>query len=135
MFYHINEIIDINLKLLFKSKNQSLKFSEFKNKEGKKLGKIMDFFELMEKENLIVIDNNRCNLTEFGKKIVEDGGWFKHLEEKQKKRENQKTKPDENTENKQLKKSKKKAKPFYIAKNSFSLLTHHFKKILKKKKI
>ncbi|MEL1240522.1 hypothetical protein [Flavobacterium flavipallidum] len=110
-----------------------MKFSEFKNKEGKKLGRIMEFFQLMEREKLVIIDHNKCILTEFGKKIVENGGWFKHLEEKQKKEDIKKN----NSElTKQVKPSKKKKnKSLFIAKKSFSLLTHHLKKVIKKKKI
>lgn len=132
MFYQINEIIDINLQLLFSSKNQSLKFSEFKDKNGKKLGKIIEFFQLMERENLVIIDHNKCILTEFGKDIAANGGWFKHLEKKE---ENKKIKTEEITETKAFKKYQKKVKPFFLPKKSFYILTHHLKNILKKKKV
>ncbi|KDN55996.1 hypothetical protein [Flavobacterium seoulense] len=118
MFYHINEIIDLNLELLFLSKNHSLKFSEFKDKDGKKLGKITEFFQLMEKKNLIKIEHNKCNLTEFGKKIAENGGWFEHLK---KKKENEKTNLEE-------------TESFLKDQTSFSLFTNRLQNIFKKTK-
>ncbi|WP_164905503.1 hypothetical protein [Flavobacterium sufflavum] len=132
MFHQINEIIDINLELIFQSKSQSLKFSEFKDKNGKKLGKIMELFQLMENENLIRIESNKCILTDFGKDIAKNGGWFKHLE---KKKEKEKIKTVETKKIKHTQKKEKKAKPFFIDKNSFSIFTKHFKSLIKKKKI
>ncbi len=79
MFYQINELIEVNLQLLFKSENKSLMFSEFKDKNGKKLDEMIEFFQIMEKEKLIEIENRKCNLTEFGKSVIENGGWFEHL--------------------------------------------------------
>ncbi|MBA0885422.1 hypothetical protein [Flavobacterium undicola] len=96
-----------------------MKFSEFKDKNGEKLGKIMELFQLMENENLIKIETNKCILTEFGKDIVENGGWFEHLK---KKKEKEKIKTGETKKHKLTKKPKKK---------SFSFLTNHFKNILK----
>lgn len=124
MFYQINEIIDINLQRLFISKNQSLKFSEFKDKNGKKLKEMIEFFQIMEKEKLIKIENNKCILTEFGKNIAENGGWFEHL----KKTEENKIETTA-TESNLSKKSKKRLKKFSINKIS---LKNHFKNILKK---
>lgn len=132
MFYQVNEIIDINLKLLFSSKNQSLKFSEFKDNSGKKLGKIMELFQFMEKENLITIENNRCYITEFGKNIVENGGWFEHLKKKE---ETEIRKSEESKKNQHLHKKVKKKKTVLIGKSSFFFIANHFKNILKKRKV
>ena len=82
MFHQVNEIIEVTLQLLFSSKNQSLMFSEFKDKNGKKLVQVSEFFQLLEKKKLIEIENNTCTLTEFGKNIVKDGGWLKYLKKK-----------------------------------------------------
>lgn len=82
MFHQVNEIIEVNLQLLFSSKNQSLMFSEFKDKNGKKLAEIIEFFQLMEKKKLIKIEDKRCVLTEFGKNIVKNGGWFEYIKKK-----------------------------------------------------
>lgn len=131
MFYQVNEIIDINLQLLFSSKNQSLKYSEFKDNNGKKLGKIMELFHLMEKENLITIENNKCHITEFGKNIVENGGWFEHLKKKE---ETEKKRTEELKKNQHLHKKTKKKKSVLIGKSSFFFITNHFKNILKKRK-
>lgn len=128
MFHQINEIIDINLELIFQSQSQSLKFSEFKDKNGKKLGKIMELFHLMENENLIKIENNKCVLTEFGKDIAKNGGWFKHLE---KKKEKEKIKAEETKKFKHTQKKEKKIKWFFINNFFFSFLTKRFKNILK----
>lgn len=125
MFYQIHEIININLELLFLSKNQSLKFSEFKDKNGEKLEEMIEFFQIMEKQKLIEIENNNCNLTEFGKEIAKNGGWFNHLE-KIKEIEIEK-KPNVN----HSKKTKKKLKRHFIDKKSFAFLTNRFKNILK----
>ena len=82
MFHQVNEIIEVNLQLLFSSKNQSLIFSEFKDKNGKKLVQVIEFLQLMEKKKLIEIENNMCTLTEFGKNIVKNGGWLEYLKKK-----------------------------------------------------
>jgi predicted methyltransferase len=82
MFHQVNEIIEVNLQLLFSSKNQSLIFSEFKDKNGKKLVQVIEFFQLMEKKKLIEIENNKCTLTELGENIVKNGGWLEYLKKK-----------------------------------------------------
>ena len=84
MFYQINELIEVNLQLLFSSESKSLMFSEFKDKNGKKLDEVIGFFQIMEKAKLIEIENRKCNLTELGKNIVENGGWFEHLKKNEK---------------------------------------------------
>lgn len=82
MFHQVNEIIEVNLQLLFSSKNQSLMFSEFKDKNGKKLVQVIEFFQLLEKKRLIEIENNACTLTELGKNIVKNGGWLEYIKKK-----------------------------------------------------
>jgi predicted methyltransferase len=86
MFNHVNEIIEVNLQLLFSSKNQSLIFSEFKDKNGKKLVQVIEFFQLLEKKKLIEIENNTCTLTEFGKNIVKNGGWLEYIKKEEAKK-------------------------------------------------
>ncbi len=129
MFYQINEIIDINLHLLFISKEQTLHFSEFKDKNGQKLEEIVEFFQIMEAKKLIKIENNQCILTEYGEKIARNGGWFEHLN---KKKETEKIKTEETKKNTISKKTKKNLKSYFIARNSFTSLTNRFKNILKK---
>lgn len=131
MFYRINEIIEINLQLLFLSKNQSLTFSEFKDKNGDKIEKLTELFQFMEKKQLIKIENNSCILTPFGQEIVKNGGWFDYLK---KKKEDEKIKAEESQKIKHFKKKNTKTKSFFIPKKSFSILTKHFKNILKRRK-
>jgi hypothetical protein len=82
MFY-VNNLIDINLRLIFLSNMRFLLFSEFKDKDGNKLPEYLDFLKIMESKNLIQIEveNNaiKCVLTPFGLKVSENGGWLAHL--------------------------------------------------------
>ncbi len=82
MINRINNLIEVNLRLLLKSKNHSLKLSDFKDDFGNKFQDAETFARLMQIKRLI--SNNPkeefCfQLTEFGTEICENGGWLEYL--------------------------------------------------------
>jgi predicted transcriptional regulator len=79
MFYQINEKIERYLQLLFLAKNQSILFTEFRDKVDKKLDVVIGVIQIMEKKKLIQIEGDNCSLTEFGNSIIEKGGWLEYL--------------------------------------------------------
>jgi len=84
---NINELIEVNLKLLSEVDRNSIFFDDFIDCEGNELHLTFrtDFFASeMEKRNLISIANSLCFITEFGLNIVENGGWNKYLIETKK---------------------------------------------------
>ena len=84
---NINELIEVNLKLLSEVNRNSMFFDDFVDCEGNELHNTFrtDFFASeMEKRNLISITNYICFITEFGLNIVERGGWNKYLIETKK---------------------------------------------------
>ena len=81
---NINELIEVNLKLLSQVDRNSLFPDDFINCDGNELNATfrVDLFATeMEKRNLISITNSLCSITEFGLNIAENGGWNKHLTE------------------------------------------------------
>jgi hypothetical protein len=78
----INNLIDGNLQLLSKSKDNSLNIKNFKDDRGNKLQDPKTFAKIMINKELIDQNPNEefCyKLTEIGKQISENGGWLKHL--------------------------------------------------------
>jgi hypothetical protein len=94
---NINELIEVNLKLLSEVPRNSMFFDDFIDCDGNELQATFrtDFFASeMEKRNLITIKDFLCFITEFGLNIVENGGWNKYLIETEKAKkisQNQKT--------------------------------------------
>jgi hypothetical protein len=81
---NINELIEVNLKLLSEVNRNSMFFDDFIDCDGNELHATFrtDFFASeMEKRGLISITNFICFITEFGLNIVENGGWNKYLTE------------------------------------------------------
>lgn len=79
---NINELIEVNLKLLSEVDRNSMFFDDFIDCDGNELHTTFrtDFFASeMEKRGLISITNFICFITEFGLNIVENGGWNKYL--------------------------------------------------------
>jgi hypothetical protein len=78
----INNLIDENLLLLSKSKDNSFNLKSFKDNCGKRLHDPKTFAKIMINKELI---NKKQNeefsyvLTPIGKQISENGGWLKHL--------------------------------------------------------
>lgn len=78
----INNLIDENLQLLSKSKDNSLNLKNFKDDHGNKLQDPKTFAKIMVNKELIDQNPNEefCyKLTEMGKQISENGGWLNHL--------------------------------------------------------
>ena len=82
MITQINILIDVNLKLLYKSKDNSLNIKDFKDDFGNKFQDAETFAGIMQKKELItpILNEEFCyKLTEIGKQVYENGGWLEHL--------------------------------------------------------
>lgn len=82
MIIRINVLINVNLNLLYNSKDNSLNLKDFKDDIGNKLQESETFARIMQKKELITPNLNEefCyKLTEIGKQIYENGGWLEHL--------------------------------------------------------
>ena len=83
MFDNIDELIEVNMKLLYASKSQYMMRINFKDEYGFNLKNSKAFAEILVKKGLIVLECNqgfRCDLTDFGKQIYENGGWMNYLQ-------------------------------------------------------
>lgn len=81
MFENIDELIEINLKLLNMSKSHFMMRVNFKDEFGFNLKNSKLFAEILEHKGLIVLEKNqgfRCDLTDAGKQIYNSGGWIEH---------------------------------------------------------
>jgi hypothetical protein len=79
---NINELIEVNLKLLYEVNNNSLFFDDFVDCDGNELYatfRVDHFASEMKNRSLITIKDSLCIITEFGFNIVNNGGWLKHL--------------------------------------------------------
>jgi outer membrane protein OmpA-like peptidoglycan-associated protein len=79
----INKLIDTNLNLLFSAENNEMYYNNFLDVNGERtyndvLSKL--FAEELQKKELVKIYESLCILTEKGKLIVNEGGWYKYLE-------------------------------------------------------
>lgn len=84
---NINELIEVNLKLLSEVDRNSMFFDDFIDCDGNELHNTFRtdlFASEMERRNLISIKDFLCFITEFGLNIVENGGWNKYLMETKK---------------------------------------------------
>jgi len=82
MITQINVLIDVNLKLLYKSKGNSLNIKDFKDDIGNKFQDAETFARIMQKKELITpnLNEESCYiLTKIGKQVCENGGWLEHL--------------------------------------------------------
>ena len=83
MFENVDELIEVNLKLLYASKSQYMMRINFKDEYGFNLKNSKAFADILDCKGLIKIEMKqgfRCDLTDFGKQIYENGGWNKYLE-------------------------------------------------------
>ena len=83
MFENIDELIEVNLKLLYTSKSQFMMRINFKDECGFNLKNSKGFAEILDSKGLVVLEKEqgfRCDLTDFGKQVFESGGWKKYLE-------------------------------------------------------
>lgn len=82
MFENIDELIEVNLKLLYASKSQFMMRINFKDEFGFNLKNSKVFAEVLDNKGLIKLEKTqgfRCDLTELGKQIHENGGWNKYI--------------------------------------------------------
>jgi hypothetical protein len=82
MFENIDELIEVNLKLLYASKSQFMMRINFKDEFGFNLKNSKVFAEVLNNKGLIKLEETqgfRCDLTELGKQIYENGGWNKYI--------------------------------------------------------
>lgn len=82
MINRIKVLIDVNLKLLYNSKDNSLNLKDFRDDLGNKFQYPETFARIMQKKELITPDLKKefCyKLTETGKQVYENGGWLEHL--------------------------------------------------------
>lgn len=82
MFENIDELIEVNLKLLYASKSQFMMRINFKDEFGFNLKNSKVFAEVLNNKGLVTLEETqgfRCDLTELGKQIYENGGWNKYI--------------------------------------------------------
>jgi hypothetical protein len=82
MFENVDELIEVNLKLLYASKSQYMMRINFKDEYGFNLKNSKVFAEVLVSKGLVVLECNqgfRCDLTDLGKQVYVDGGWIKYL--------------------------------------------------------
>ena len=91
MIAQINQLIDLNLRLLANTTDGILQLSDFKNHHGIKLQDATILAEIMQRKDLIRLQTEKelgYMLTDFGKQICECGGWLLHLENLKKQNNN-----------------------------------------------
>ena len=83
MLENLDELIEINLKLLNEAPNKSMFRIYFVDEKGKRISRTATFSEILEEKGLIKLEKSkgyRCDLTEFGHEVFVNGGWKKYLE-------------------------------------------------------
>lgn len=83
MLENLDELIELNLKLLNESPNKYLFRTDFKNEKGRQLSESLRFAKIMHEKRLIKLETSkeyRCDLEELGINVFNKGGWLKHLE-------------------------------------------------------
>ena len=102
----IDQNIDLNLELLFKAREQELFLNKLKNVEGTNMSRhqALKIAKHMEREGLVIIEGERCDITRHGLDIMEEYGcWVEYQiqteEENEKLRELTKRKNELEVEN------------------------------------
>lgn len=83
MFDNIDELIEVNMKLLYTSKSQYMMRINFKDEYGFNLKNSKAFAEILVKKGIVLLEDNqgfRCDLTDLGRQIYQNGGWMKYKE-------------------------------------------------------
>lgn len=83
MFDNIDELIEINMKLLYTSKSQYMMRINFKDEYGFNLKNSKAFADILVKKGIVLLESNqgfRCDLTDLGRQIYQNGGWMKYLQ-------------------------------------------------------
>lgn len=87
MIENIDELIDKNLKIIFDTDKKSVMRTEFVELNDRKLYESQRLAEIMDEKNLIKLEYSkkyRCDLTEFGLEVSQNGGWLEYLKNKAK---------------------------------------------------
>jgi hypothetical protein len=98
MINRINELIDINLKLICESKRNEIYTNDFLHIDEKRMFARVEtdnFAYEMESRNLIRKNGYLCTVTEFGYEIFKSGGWLKYVEATKKNKEKELIKAEE----------------------------------------
>jgi len=83
MYENLDDLIEVNLKLLYASKSQFMMRINFKDELGYNLKNTLVFAEILSEKGIIDLEKEqgfRCDLTDFGRQIYESGGWKKYLQ-------------------------------------------------------
>nr|WP_314895597.1 hypothetical protein [uncultured Flavobacterium sp.] len=78
----VNDFINLNLNIIYSSKEKKMFSTNFLDVNGKKLTQIekgLQFQIYLESEGLITTNKSLCTITPKGIKISENGGWIKYL--------------------------------------------------------
>lgn len=82
MFENLDELIEVNVNLLYLSKSQYMMRINFKDEFGFNLKNSKSFADILVEKGIVILESNqgfRCDLTELGRQIYEKGGWIKYL--------------------------------------------------------
>jgi hypothetical protein len=82
MFKNIDELIEVNLKLLYTSQSQFMMRINFKDEFGYNLKNTKEFSKILDTKGLAKLEPSqgfRCDLTDFGRQVFENGGWIQYL--------------------------------------------------------
>ncbi|PJJ10386.1 hypothetical protein CLU83_3796 [Flavobacterium sp. 1] len=83
MFDNIDELIEVNMKLLYTSKSQYMMRINFKDEYGFNLKNSKAFADILVKKGLVLLESSqgfRCDLTDLGRQIYQNGGWMRYLQ-------------------------------------------------------
>ncbi|REG93029.1 hypothetical protein [Flavobacterium aquicola] len=82
MFENVDELIEVNMKLLYASKSQYMMRINFKDEYGFNLKNSKAFADILVKKGIILLESSqgfRCDLTDLGRQIYINGGWIKYM--------------------------------------------------------
>lgn len=82
MFDNIDELIEVNMKLLYTSKSQYMMRINFKDEYGFNLKNSKAFADILVKKGIVFLESSqgfRCDLTDLGRQIYQNGGWIKYM--------------------------------------------------------
>ena len=83
MFENVDELIEVNIKLLYVSKSQYMMRINFKDEYGFNLKNSKAFADILVNKGIVLLEANqgfRCDLTDLGRQIYQNGGWMKYLQ-------------------------------------------------------
>lgn len=82
MFDNIDELIEVNMKLLYTSKSQYMMRVNFKDEYGFNLKNSKVFADILVNKGIVLLESSqgfRCDLTDLGRQIYQNGGWMKYM--------------------------------------------------------